>query len=173
MFIQFIYANDLRPLFVLVVQFFQCLGLWNSGGKKITHPNPPIAVSYGTWWWISSISTKWASLLPTKTSCFFPENSSHLGEPQHFLLRSTARVEFPHLRPAAKRLWKSSLVKRFPSDFSQYHKWDPYRAIFSPKKCRKRFFFNLAFWFFFLFHLFRWSEGDNLEFYQNDRYLWI
>lgn len=48
MFIQFIHANDLRPLFV-VVQFFQCLGLWNSGGKKSPTPNPPIAVSYGTW----------------------------------------------------------------------------------------------------------------------------
>ena len=108
--------------------------LW---GKKITHPKP----SNSCFIWnlmiytrISSISTKWASLLPTKTSCFFPENVSHLGEPQHFLLRSTARVEFPHLRtPAVNGCENPRWWRDFHRDWVNTIYWDPYRAIITQK----------------------------------------
>lgn len=154
--------------------------LW---GKKITHPNPPIAVSYGTWWFTpESLPYHQQNELRScgKTSCFFPENSSISGAPTFLApLDGECRVSAPPpggkrqngktAKPAScenPRWWRET------PGLSQYHKWDPYRAIIT-QKIRIFFFFNLAFWFFFLFHLFRWSEGDNLEFYQNDRYLWI
>jgi len=147
-FIQFIYANDLCPLFVLVVQFFQCLGLWNFGGKKITHPNPPIAVLYGTW-------------------CFAPEslpyhqqNEVRFCQPKRcvsslrmfpisgaptFLapLDGACRVSAP---PSGETAVISSLVKR-NTGFQSIPKCDPYRAIITQKMSEKKFF-NLAFWFF-------------------------
>ena len=182
MFIQFIHANDLRPLFVLVVQFFQCLGLWNSGGKKSPTPNPPIAVSYGTWWFApESLPYHQQNEVRFcgKTSCFFPENSSISGAPTFLApLDGECRVSAPPpggkrqngktAKPAScenPRWWRET------PGLSQYHKWDPYRAIIT-QKIRKSFFSTWPFGFSSC-STWRWSEGGNLEFFQNDRYLWI
>lgn len=110
------------------------------------------------------IINKMSFALANQNVVFLPWEFFPSREPQHFLLRSTARVEFPHLRPKetgkTSILWKSSLVKRF--QWVNTINVIPTGLIITQKMSEKKFF-NLAFWKIILLHVFRWSEGGNLD----------
>lgn len=145
MFIQFIHANDLRPLFVLVVRFFQCLGLWNSGGKKSPTPNPPIAVLYGTWWFApESLPYHQQNEL---RSCEPKRRVSSLrilpisGAPTFLApLDGACRVSAPPSERNGQNQHPVKILVGEEISVSQYHKCDPYRANNHPKNVWKEIF---------------------------------